>query len=96
MRGKGIGVLLQEPGRGITPACAGKRISIDYIENSPGDHPRVCGEKHVFPLVQDLGEGSPPRVRGKELEGGLKRGKAGITPACAGKSLGHIARELGT
>ena len=30
--------------------------------------------------------GSPPRVRGKETDGGLRRRKSRITPACAGKS----------
>ena len=28
----------------ITPACAGKTIAVDWFENPPEDHPRVCGK----------------------------------------------------
>ena len=30
---------------GITPACAGKRAGDESALATPGDHPRMCGEK---------------------------------------------------
>ena len=74
---------------GITPACAGKRMSSMMGCLSLRDHPRVCGEKTVKSIVIRTREGSPPRVRGKA---GLRRGLirfVRITPACAGKSSVH-------
>ena len=52
------------------------------------DHPRVCGEKGFKLVGTDTVRGSPPRVRGKVPRGGDADEKLGITPACAGKSLG--------
>ena len=56
-------------GRRITPACAGKRLTVSLVVCGGKDHPRVCGEK-----VQCLDHlagwaGSPPRVRGKVYDG---------------------------
>ena len=52
----------------ITPACAGKTY-IEAIEESfIEDHPRVCGENHILDNVRQKIEGSPPRVRGKQVE----------------------------
>ena len=36
--------------------------------------------------------GSPPHARGKEERDGMNHGKAGITPACAGKRM--LARTI--
>ena len=71
----------------ITPACAGKsQISPPLVEIS-GDHPRVCGEKNLQMALGLKAEGSPPRVRGKELEWRRLLSAGRITPACAGKSF---------
>ena len=47
----------------------------------------MCGEKDITALNANNWQGSPPRMRGK----GLCRERhclwAGITPACAGKSI---------
>ena len=72
--------------QGITPACAGKSRRRKSGSAQKRDHPRVCGEK---PLVADAIKGyagSPPRVRGKELNDVFKIIHHGITPACAGKA----------
>ena len=71
--------------RGITPACAGKRLLLVVLLRPFWDHPRVCGEKArctagIFPV-----SGSPSRVRGKENVDTYKRRHSRITPACAGK-----------
>ncbi len=71
---------------GITPACAGKSFQRPHGGFCEWDHPRVCGEKYYAAHREEIAEGSPPRVRGKDL---CHRGVhlvAGITPACAGKS----------
>ena len=50
----------------ITPAYAGKRRSPLSGSSSARDHPRVCGEKLLSFTGCCRGEGSPPRMRGKE------------------------------
>ena len=85
MRGKG-----QRPRRGypfdrITPAHAGKRITVYGPYSRYWDHPRTCGEKSRTNGPASLLLGSPPHMRGK---GGLPRLAVlhpGITPAHAGK-----------
>ena len=76
---------------GITPACAGKSLSMQLVLALSGDHPRVCGEK--YPVMDDafIDMGSPPRMRGKEKKQAGRAVCGGITPACAGKSCteGH-------
>ena len=51
---------------GITPACAGKRTTCNFLDNNSQDHPRVCGEKLKILFCTPRMRGSPPRVRGKE------------------------------
>ena len=50
------------------------------------NHPRMCGEKWMYPCSQIRSLGSPPRMRGKETGSGIKTQKTRITPAYAGKS----------
>ena len=87
MRGKAK----EEPYRpchpGITPACAGKRRGSCRRMHRIWDHPRMCGEKaseYTCPLIS---LGSPPHVRGKACATSRRACAAGITPACAGKSV---------
>ena len=71
--------------RGITPACAGKRLLPCCFWRLHRDHPRVCGEK-VRGYIKIWNEwGSPPRVRGKDAIQRHPSCGFGITPACAGK-----------
>ena len=86
MRGKGGARLRHHPDPGITPARAGKSLSMRVSHSTAQDHPRACGEKSAAMQNNLAREGSPPRVRGK---GFRRRGaghRAGITPARAGKS----------
>ena len=73
-------------GRGITPACAGKRRLQRSRTRYSRDHPRVCGEKPWEEYGGKIGKGSPPRVRGKVVDSYVLDSELGITPACAGKS----------
>ena len=70
----------------ITPACAGKSVILHGHRNAPEDHPRVCGEKELEDLGQIVYKGSPPRVRGKDIDIMKLDLSTWITPACAGKS----------
>ena len=72
---------------GITPAYAGKSLTIQKMTTRSRDHPRVCGEKGAKELKSRIFLGSPPRMRGKALLYALADKEVGITPAYAGKSL---------
>ena len=51
------------------------------------DHPRLCGEKFCPCLLQCVGQGSPPPMRGKDKNDDFGVQQIGITPAYAGKSI---------
>ena len=72
-------------GKGITPACAGKRPQDITLLTVKRDHPRVCGEKESTKTEMLQSIGSPPRVRGKGSCTNSASSNTGITPACAGK-----------
>ena len=65
VRGKVIDTVMPVNGKGITPACAGKRCTQDMLTAGCWDHPRVCGEKKSETVLMSTPTGSPPRVRGK-------------------------------
>ena len=71
---------------GITPACAGKRMPLIDQPAIEGDHPRMRGEKQNLRRQIKCMAGSPPHARGKAAMERLCQQRAGITPACAGKS----------
>ena len=71
----------------ITPACAGKTPPYGFVGTVTRDHPRVCGKNSSFVQAYSMDLGSPPRVREKLSDSNIQRMKAGITPACAGKTL---------
>ena len=65
MRGKEVDNDIEDVCRRITPAYAGKSITVTCDITAPRDHPRLCGEK-----LQDTADftrvaGSPPPMRGK-------------------------------
>ena len=71
---------------GITPACAGNSATAGKIPDIYTDHPRVCGEQKIQPVLLALQIGSPPRVRGTGSFLAVRQGCHRITPACAGNS----------
>ena len=87
MRGKDTSKNPTDKGARITPAYAGKSATAAARRLGYGDHPRVCGEKPLLRYSGSAGQGSPPRMRGKELA--LDDPETGdrITPAYAGKRL---------
>ena len=86
MRGKENGVLHMDNRIRITPAYAGKSQPFQFLCRSDQDHPRLCGEKHVFLRYGHMFLGSPPPMRGKDMTTKSEIGIMGITPAYAGKS----------
>ena len=70
----------------ITPAYAGKRLRRQAPRCQSEDHPRLCGEKRMYTLLDLLPWGSPPPMRGKANGNKFIDGKYRITPAYAGKS----------
>ena len=70
---------------GITPAYAGKRQELLSCRMNRKDHPRVCGEKPPLEETGNPVQGSPPRMRGKDLSAIVSPPYVGITPAYAGK-----------
>ena len=92
MRGKEVTEEDQYSFAGITPACAGKRLSCSRSAPDGRDHPRVCGEKIRVASPRITQRGSPPRVRGKVPRLCKDLERMGITPACAGKSAGVALR----
>ena len=90
MQGKGGGPRAYQCPWRITPAYAGKSHLHRKSLPAAGDHPRMCGEKSVIIDPVMLWSGSPPHVRGKGRRRVRQAGRAGITPAYAGKSRGMI------
>ena len=86
MRGKVSGQRRFYGKAGITPAYAGKSVSLNVLTPVFRDHPRVCGEKPTVPAVGTVFAGSPPRMRGKDFSHLGDVGQNRITPAYAGKS----------
>ena len=70
----------------ITPAYAGKSRPASGRLPSPGDHPRIRGEKLQLVSMPMRALGSPPHTRGKDRPAAILVVEAGITPAYAGKS----------
>ena len=85
-RGKVLLNLLDIQRQRITPAWAGKRLSILGLSKGVKDHPRVGGEKHLSGTTDNRPQGSPPHGRGKGKRPGQRCNGKGITPAWAGKS----------
>ena len=77
---------------GITPAYAGKTISLPHSSRSARDHPRVCGKDSWAVLSPTRRRGSPPRMRERPFAQCTHKTHIRITPAYAGKTL--MARDV--
>ena len=96
MRGKVVAHCVRQNAVRITPAYAGKSKRRALPALSPGDHPRMCGEKLSDLFFCSIHSGSPPRMRGKEVKTLLHFNRVGITPAYAGKSRQALPAVLQT
>ena len=75
----------------ITPADAGKTLSVTGQTISSRDHPRGCGENTVDAGNNVPSLGSPPRMRGKRSGFRVNDSCKRITPADAGKTKLHLS-----
>ncbi len=92
MRGKAANFGSTGRAAGITPAYAGKRVTIFWKGAWGRDHPRVCGEKRVPPLIGLLCTGSPPRMRGKADGRDQDGGASGDHPRVCGEKFRKATR----
>ena len=93
MRGRACRVADYRQGPWITPAYAGKRLSLFFTPLCCRDHPRVCGEENDPDARSGSIKGSPPRMRGRVLRHKQHIRLIRITPAYAGKSWSPRARR---
>ena len=70
----------------LIPACAGKTRLACTRDPVYRAHPRVCGENLHSSKQRPGFRGSSPRVRGKRGIGRRFPPRAGLIPACAGKT----------
>ena len=61
---------------GITPACAGKSQTLPVPFRRTRDHPRMCGEKQIFPKLNMTPGRITPACAGKRL----KRSRSTVPP----------------
>ena len=87
MRGKPVIIYAIKIQVRITPADAGKTVSIAAMIALAWDHPRGCGENTIRSPQNPLHFPSPPRMRGKHPSKGATATITGITPADAGKTI---------
>ena len=86
MRGKRTKTTRKRVSNRITPAHAGKTERRRIRAITISDHPRACGENKASLTMEDLSVGSPPRMRGKQLNISRSFLCIRITPAHAGKT----------
>ena len=70
----------------LIPACAGKTGGRPRRRAGRAAHPRVCGENLYEKYPDSAYSGSSPRVRGKREGACSNLSRAGLIPACAGKT----------
>ena len=88
VRGKLHRVAQAHQRRGLIPACAGKTVSAVKRAGAVAAHPCVCGENGGGAHGLLRRRGSSPRVRGKHAADTHPGVRAGLIPACAGKTVG--------
>ena len=74
------------PGRRITPACAGKRLSPVMVSNRSSDHPRMRGEERHVRVGLPGHRGSPPHARGRGLLAAERAPDGGSPPHARGRA----------
>jgi hypothetical protein len=81
-RGRVFRMVLLFTAIGITPACAGKRITAWLLQSLPAESPpRARGREHFLP-VRRIKVGNHPRVRGEESNENAAFEGMGIPPKC--------------
>ena len=96
MRGKPVNLQFRSIVVGLIPAYAGKTLHIRFTFFEMWAHPRVCGENKDELESMSEGEGSSPRMRGKQFRTVRVTTVCGLIPAYAGKTarnnVGRVPR----
>ena len=94
MRGKVVICINNVRTYRITPAHAGKSARFAFWYLSYRDHPRPCGEKPSSGHTSASIRGSPPPMRGKDIQNIGCIFEHRITPAHAGKRVKYCNAEV--
>ena len=94
MRGKVVLCINNVRTYRITPAHAGKSARFAFWYLSYRDHPRPCGEKPSSGHTSASIRGSPPPMRGKDIQNIGCIFEHRITPAHAGKRVKYCNAEV--
>ena len=86
VRGTRNGMPMRLQAVGIIPACAGNTWPPTASRDCRRDHPRMCGEHVVGPMLVTPCRGSSPHVRGTPSGMIQMAWPCGIIPACAGNT----------
>ena len=89
MRGKEAAPRLPCGAARITPASAGKSLSEKSIRPRLEDHPRVCGEKPVWPVPLPLPAGITPAYAGKRTTGKESKKRTRDHPRVCGEKYNY-------
>ena len=73
MRGKAVHCRCFQQPTGITPAYAGKSQTVSFGTTGRKDHPRVCGEKKMEPIIKVDNVWITPAYAGKRRSGTASR-----------------------
>ena len=97
-RGRGRQGAHRNPRRrwGLTPAWAGTASGICMVASFSRAHPRVGGDGRGQWGPDDIGQGSPPRGRGRPGEAQQIIDGRGLTPAWAGTASAAVEVSPGT
>ena len=79
---------------GSIPACAGEPSARHALDALNLVYPRVCGGTGCVGVLDDIGDGLSPRVRGNRAVKGQYVAGVGSIPACAGEPKLCLKRPL--
>ena len=80
--------------RGIIPAHAGNTHGIGGLRPYRRDHPRACGEHRPSRLLDVVGRGSSPRMRGTLVAVRILSLASGIIPAACGEHRRRFCQQV--
>ena len=93
VRGKRPPIRASAHGRRLIPARAGKTSAPWGARGRMWAHPRACGENGFESGLDEVHDGSSPRVRGKPVLRGRVRRRQRLIPARAGKTTAsHVTK----
>ena len=90
MRGKARFSKMSASVSRITPAYAGKRLTLHKIWQTVRDHPRLCGEKTTLRTVVQCDAGITPAYAGKSFKGECSGSDKRDHPRLCGEKISNL------